>query len=172
MNEIITLENPNGNLEKAEAICSAILKRRDEIAADIDANPVTADNWNSPETEAKTKELESAIEDLRERGKKLVAKIIEETCAFPIITAIDNRLVTYSTKKDPCSAYGSLSRRLDERKDIVKQFKLANMPVEPTERWLLGVTMTNTQKKAVLKAIEKTGAVVEYTEKQKDEAKQ
>lgn len=130
---LAVLENPQGNMKKAQELIRYVKLRRDEILGEIAAAKaaVDAENFDSKEIAAEVKRLAEIVEDLRERGKELVKDVCAATEAQRVLTAIDSRLWSYSTKADPDSAYGRLSAALKELKAKVAAFKEANRPKEP-----------------------------------------
>jgi len=130
MNELV-IKNPKGSVEVAQEICRWIETRKKEVMAAAEAIVVTADNYKDAQTKDAIDELAEMVEDLRDRGKKLVETVVAETEAKRVLTAIDSRLWSYSTKYDPNCAYAVLSARLKELKAQVKAFKDANTPKAP-----------------------------------------
>lgn len=170
MNEL-TIVNPAGNLEIAQGICHAIVERKREILADFDTVEVTDDNWKSPELKAKVESLAAAVKDLRERGKQLVKDVVSATEAQRILTQIDSRLWSYSTKGDPESAYYQLSTRLKELKAKIAEMKEKNSTPLPKHTYVIKVTATDKAFVKALEAIEKEGCEdVAYAAAQSDKA--
>lgn len=160
MTNEITLVNPAGNIEKAKELVHFINERRDEVLAQIKAADaaIDADNAGSKETAAELKRLAEIVEDLRERGKALVADVCAATEAQRVLTAIDSRLWSYSTKADPLSAYAVISSALKELKAKVAELKAAKEPPKPKHTYILKLTCEDKALTAVLKAAEKAGA--------------
>lgn len=119
------LVNPAGNMELAMEVARNVKARADEILAQIEAATaaVTAENFASKDTAAEVKRLGDIVEDLRDSGKRLVAKVCEATEAQRILTAIDSRLWSYSNKVDPLCAYAKLSAAMKALKGKVAEFK-------------------------------------------------
>ena len=130
---LAVLENPQGSMEKAQELCRYVKARRDEVLAQIAAADAAIDetNFDSKEATAEVKRLAEIVEDLRERGKELVKDVCAATEAQRVLTAIDSRLWSYSTKADPDCAYAKLSAALKALKAKVAAFKEANRPKEP-----------------------------------------
>jgi len=155
MNDMTIIENPNGNLAKAEEICRYIATRRGELLASVNAVSVTAENWNDPQTKAAVEELTEAVEDLRERGKRLVRDVVAATEAQRVLTQIDSRLWSYSTKADPNCAYAVLSAALKELKAKIAAFKEAALPPAPTHCYAMQFDVTDAGLKKILAAVAK-----------------
>ena len=128
------LTNPQGNMEKAQDLVRFVNMRRDEVLAEIEAvaAKVTPDNYKDAEIADEVKRLKDVVEDLRERGKKLVAEVCAATEAQRVLTAIDSRLWSYSTKADPASAYGKISAAYKSLTAKIAEFKAADTPAMPT----------------------------------------
>jgi signal recognition particle subunit SEC65 len=154
-NEIVALESPRGNIEVAQAACSFIPAREAELLEKIGQIEVTEENYKSDEVAEAVKELADAVEDIREQGKKLVERVCAETEAQRIITQIDSRLWSYSTKADSGCTYAKLSAALKEVKAKIAEFKEANMPPAPTHTYIFAVTTTDKGLDKIVKCIEK-----------------
>ena len=128
------LANPQGNVETAMNLVRFVNARRDEVLAEIEAASakVTPDNYKSDEIKNEVKRLKEIIEDLRDRGKKLVAEVCEQTEAMRVLTAIDARLWNYSNKADPECAYAKLDAAFKALKLKIDEIKTANTPQVPT----------------------------------------
>ena len=131
--ETTALVNPMGNLERAMGLCTYIRARKAEILAEIEAADakITADTAGSPETAAELKRLAGVVEDLRDKGKKLVAEACAFTEAQRVLTAIDSRLWSFSSKPDPNCAYAVLSEALKNLKAKVAEIKERQLPKMP-----------------------------------------
>lgn len=156
MNELI-IQNPHGNLEAAQRMCAYILQRGSELEKSADAITVTAENYNDPQTKAAIEDLGEAVEDLRESGKKLIGQVLDETEAKRVITQIDPRLYTYSTKSDPNAVYTRLSKKHKELKDAVKKFKDAAKPKERSFKRVMIFDATESQFAKIVDAMIKAG---------------
>lgn len=154
----ITLANPRGNMEVAAKLCSYINERKRELLDEIAAVEITADNYASPEVKAKVDGLADAVEDLRAKGKELVKTVCAETEAQRVLTQIDSRLWSFSTKADPECAYAKLSAALKQAKAKIAEFKAANEPPVPKHTYLVRITCTDKALDKVLKAAAKDGA--------------
>ena len=158
MEELNIISVPPGSAQAATAVASLIVRRTRELAAQIRDLEVTADNYNSPEVKAVIEETAAAIEDIRERGKGLIKAVLDKTNTTAIITQIDKRLYSYSTKQDPDCAYSKLSALLKEKKDAIKAFKDADRPSVPVRAVALVIYATD-QGAADLAAKIKSGKV-------------
>ena len=143
MEDLDLISTPPNSAETATAVASLIVRRTRELASQIRALEVTADNYNSPEVKAVIDNTSDAIEDIRERGKTLIKAVLDATNTRAIIHQIDQRLYTYSTKQDPDCAYSKLSALLKEKKDAIKAFKLANAPAVPVRAVALLIYATD-----------------------------
>ena len=167
----ITLANPRGNIETATKLCGFINERKRELLDEIAALEITADNYASPEVKAKLDAFADAVEDLRARGKKLVEAVCAATEAQRVLTQIDSRLWSFSTKADPMCAYALLSSALKAAKAKVAEFEAANEPPAPKHTYLVRLTCTDKVLDKVLKAAQKDGAEgVVWCAPQTDEA--
>lgn len=156
------LINPHGDIEVASKLCSYIDNRKNELAASADellAN-ITAMNWNDPQNKAAIDDLSDAVEDLRESGKKLVQAVCAESEAQRIITQIDSRLWSYSSKADPNCAYAMLADKIKAIKVKVAAFKASALPPVKPRSFVLRIDATDAQIKKVCDAAVKAGAVV------------
>ena len=129
----MTLALPMGNIEKAQQLCAYINGRKSEILKEIEAADaaLTDENAASKETAAELKRLDGIIEDLRDKGKKLVEEACALTEAQRVLTAIDSRLWSFSSKADPNCAYAVLSDALKNLKAKVKDIKERQLPKTP-----------------------------------------
>ena len=155
----ITIENPRGNIDAATAMCNYINERKREILAQFRELEITEGNYNSPDVTNKIAELADAVEDLRNRGKELVKAVCSDTEALRVITQIDTRLWSYSSKSDPYCAYALLSSALKEAKDKIAVFKAKSEPQKPAHTYLVRITCTDDVLGKVLKDAVKKGAV-------------
>lgn len=155
----IEIINPQGSVERAQAIVAAIQRREGELLEELGRVKITADNYNAPAVKARVKELADAIEDLRNRGKSLVETVCEATEAKRVLTQIDPRLWSYSTKGDAGSTYAKLSARLKELKGAMADFKAAADAAKPKHTRLVMFEATEAQMDKVAAAIEKVGIV-------------
>lgn len=154
----ITLTNPRGDIEASTRLCKYINDRKREILDEFAALEITADNFASPEVTEKIDALGDAVEDLRAKGKALVKAVCAETMAQAVLTQIDSRLWSFSTKADPNCAYAQLSAALKDAKAKVASFKAASIPAAPTHTYLVRMTCTDAALAKVLKAADKEGA--------------
>lgn len=164
------LINPRGDAETAERLCDWIHQRKMEIIGDFSKVEVTEQNWNSKDLKDEVKRLSDVVEDLRDKGKQLVAHVLAETEAQRVVTQIDPRLWTYSTKSDPLCVYAQLSARLKELKDAIQAQKDAHTPPAPRHTYVIQAELTDADLKAVLKAMDKVGASYRYAAPQSDKA--
>lgn len=155
----ITIANPRGNIDAATAMCNYINRRKLEILADFERLEITADNYNSQEVTEKIDALKNAVEELRDKGKELVKAVCSDTEALRVITQIDTRLWSYSSKSDPNCAYAILSSALKEAKDKIAVFKAKSEPQKPAHTYLVRITCTDDVLGKVLKDAVKKGAV-------------
>ena len=160
-NTLPALVNPQGNLETAQSLVKFVNDRRDEVLAEIEAcaAKVNADNYATPEVAAEVKRLKEVVEDLRDKGKKLVAEVCAATEAQRVITAIDARLWSYSTKADPACAYAKISAAFKALKDRVAKIKADHTPPAPMHTYCVKLTATDKALAKIVKAAEKEGAV-------------
>lgn len=166
-----TLPVPMGNAETAARLCAYINKRKDEIALAVRAVEVTPENYNSAEIKQALADLKAAIEDLREKGKKLVADACAATDAQRVLSQIDTRLWSFKAKPDPLCAYAVLDREYKALKAKVDEIKAANEPPAPTHTYIIRMTATDGALGKVLKEAEKQGAAdVCYAAAQSDKA--
>lgn len=158
-NTMPALANPQGNLETAQSLVKFVNARRDEVLAEIEAcaAKVNADNYATPEVAAEVKRLKEVVEDLRDKGKKLVAEVCAATEAQRVLTAIDSRLWSYSTKADPACAYAKLDAAFKALKGKVDELKAAALPPEPVHSYVVRMTCTDKALAAVMKAAQKAG---------------
>jgi len=161
MNEI-QLANPRGNIETATKLCDFISERKREIEKSADAllSNLTADNWNDAQTKSAIEDLAECVEDLRESGKKLVRAVVAETEAQRVLTQIDARLWSYSTKADPNCAYAVLSDKLKAIKAKVAEFKAATLPPVKPRSFVMRIDATDDQIKKICAAAVKAGATI------------
>lgn len=159
MNEIM-ITNPRGSIETATAICAFINRRKTELAevADTIAERITAENFADPQNADAIAELAEAVEDLRDSGKALVKEVCVATEAQRVLTQIDARLWSYSTKADPTCAYAVLSEKLKAIKAKVAAFKAAALPPAPKHTYVLKLTATDAAMNKIVKAAVKEGA--------------
>lgn len=169
MNEL-TLTNPRGSLEIANAAVEWIQNRADEILGEMRVLEIRPDNYREKSVKDAVATFKKQIEDLRENGKKMVEKVLEETEALRVITAIDNRLWTYSTRQDPGSAYARLSAELKVLTDRIDEFKSADEPPAPRHAWVIQAELTDAELKKVLAMIGKTGCCHRWALPQSDKA--
>ena len=155
----ITIANPRGNIDAAKAMCHYINERKREILADFETLEITADNYNSQEVTEKIDALKNAVPELRDKGKELVKAVCSDTEALRVITQIDTRLWSYSSKSDPNCAYAILSSALKEAKDKIAVFKAKAEPKKPVHTYLVRITCTDDVLGKVLKDAVKKGAV-------------
>lgn len=141
----LMLVNPAGDVDKAMGLVRYITARQDEVLAQIAAADAAIDehNYASEETAAELKRLADIVEDLRERGKALVKEVCAATQAQMVLTAIDSRLWSYSTKADPRCAYAKLSAALKGLKAKVAAFKEADRPKVPVRAIALVIYATD-----------------------------
>ena len=156
----LVLVNPQGSLEKSMQLVAYINARRDEVLAQIEAaeNAIDETNYDSKETRDELSRLADIVEDLRDKGKKLVAEVCAATEAQRVITAIDARLWSYSTKADPACAYAKLDAAFKALKGKVDELKAAALPPEPVHSYVVRMTCTDKALAAVMKAAQKAGA--------------
>ena len=155
----ITIANPRGNIDAATEMCDYINRRKLEILADFETLAITADNYNSQEATEKIDALKNAVEELRDKGKELVKAVCSDTEALRVITQIDTRLWSYSSKSDPNCAYAILSSALKEAKDKIAVFKAKAEPKKPVHTYLVRITCTDDVLGKVVKDAVKKGAV-------------
>lgn len=148
------LTPPRGDLEKAQAMVSWIRDREAELLGDIESLEITGENYRSDEVTEKVKALEAAVEDLREGGKKLIATVCAETELQRVITQIDSRLWSYSTKADPGCTYAKLSAALKALKAKIAAEKAAHMPPIPVHTYVIAVQCTDKALGAILKKVD------------------
>lgn len=149
---------PNGNAEIADALCAYIHQRKDALATEIRAVEVTADNWNGETMKAMLKAIKDAIEDLRERGKRLVADVCAASDAQRVLSQIDSRLWSFKAKADPLCAYEVLTEAYGKLKAKVDAFKAAATPPKPKHTYVVKVTCDDDALAAIAKAAQKAGA--------------
>lgn len=156
----LVLVNPQGSLEKSMQLVAYINARRDEVLAQIEAaeNAIDETNYDSKETRDELSRLADIVEDLRDKGKKLVAEVCAATEAQRVLTAIDSRLWSYSTKADPACAYAKLDAAFKALKGKVDGLKAAALPPEPVHSYVVRMTCTDKALAAVMKAAQKAGA--------------
>ena len=128
----LVLVNPQGSLEKSMQLVAYINARRDEVLAQIEAaeNAIDETNYDAKETRDELSRLADIVEDRRDKGKKLVAEVCAATEAQRVLTAIDSRLWSYSTKADPACAYAKLDAAFKALKGKVDELKAAALPPE------------------------------------------
>ena len=155
----LVLVNPQGSLEKSMQLVAYINARRDEVLAQIEAaeNAIDETNYDAKETRDELSRLADIVEDLRDKGKKLVAEVCAATEAQRVLTAIDSRLWSYSTKADPACAYAKLDAAFKALKGKVDEFKAAALPPEPVHSYVVRMTCTDKALAAVMKAAQKAG---------------
>ena len=156
----LVLVNPQGNLEKSKQLVAYINARRDEVLAQIEAaeNAIDDTNYNTKSTKDELSRLADIVEDLRNKGKRLVAEVCAATEAQRVLTAIDARLWSYSTKADPACAYAKISAAFNALKDRVDKLKADHTPPAPTHTYCVKLTATDKARAKVVKAAEKEGA--------------
>ena len=156
-NTLPALVNPQGNLETAQSLVKYVNDRRDEVLAEIEAcaAKVNADNYATPEVAAEVKRLKEVVEDLRDKGKKLVAEVCAATEAQRVLTAIDSRLWSYSTKADPACAYAKLDAAFKALKGKVDELKAAALPPEPVHSYASDLYAASAQSDKAVKDINK-----------------
>lgn len=154
----ITIANPRGNIDAATAMCDYINERKREILAQFGELEITEGNYNSPDVTNKIVELADAVEDLRNSGKKLVKAVCSDTEALRVITQIDTRLWSYSSRPDPNCAYALLSSALKEAKNKIAVFKAKSEPQKPVHTYLVRMTCTDAVLEKVMKAAKNEGA--------------
>lgn len=148
---------PNGNAEIADALCAYIHRRKDEIRAEIGAVKVTDDNWNSDAVKDALANLKKAVDDLRDKGKRLVQDVCAATDAQRVLTQIDARLWNFKTKADPACAYAVLDAEYKELKAKVDEFKAAATPPKPKHTYVAKMTCDDDALAAIAKAAQKAG---------------
>lgn len=131
MDELDMISTPPTSADAAAQIANIIVARTRELAGRIRAVEVTAENYRDPTVRGVIDETAEAVEDIRERGKKLVKAVLEKTDALRVVTQIDPRLYTFSTKQDPDCAYSKLAALVAEKKKQIKAFAEADKPKEP-----------------------------------------
>lgn len=151
---------PMGNEEKAVAACAEIRRREAEILADIEAVEVTAENWNSAEVKDALANLNDAVEEIREAGKRAVAEVCARTELQRVLTQIDARLWSFKAKADPNCTYARLQAAYKALKAKVDAFREAATPPAPTHTYILALTLTDKALDAVFKAVAKAGGEV------------
>ncbi len=154
----VAIVNPRGNVEVASAMCKFINERRREILAQFAALKITAKNYKSPEVVEAVDKLADAIEDLRAKGKSLVKAVCAETEVMRVLTQIDSRLWSYSTKADPACAYARLSEALKRAREKIAEFKAADTPPTPSHTYIVRITCADKQLDKLIKAAIKDGA--------------
>lgn len=154
-NAMVALESPRGNIEVAQAACAFIRAREAELLERIGQIEVTAENYKSKQTTAAVKELADAVEDIREQGKRLIERVCAETEAQRVLTQIDSRLWSFSTKADEGCTYAKLSAALKDIKAKIAEFKEADTPAAPTHTYIFAVTTTDKGLEKVVKCLEK-----------------
>ena len=169
-NEVM-LASPRGNVEVAQQAIAAIRAREAEILAKIEAVEVTAENYRSDAVKGAVKELADAVEGVRELGKKLVLQVCAETEAQRVLTQIDSRLWSFTTKVDSGCTYAKLSAALKEVKGKIEEFAAANAKPQPTHTYVIAVTCTDKVLEKVVKTLEKEAAGnYQYCAPQSDKA--
>lgn len=155
----LVLVNPQGSLEKSMQLVAYINARRDEVLAQIEAaeNAIDETNYDAKETRDELSRLADIVEDLRDKGKKLVAEVCAATEAQRVLTAIDSRLWSYSTKADPACAYAKLDAAFKALKGKVDELEAAALPPEPVHSYVVRMTCTDKALAAVMKAAQKAG---------------
>lgn len=153
-NTALILTPPRGDVEKAQAMISWIRSREQEILADIEGLEINAENYKSPEVTERVKMLTDAVEDVRNGGKKLIETMCAETELQRVITQIDSRLWSYSTKADPGCTYAKLSDALKALKAKIAAEKEAHTPPAPMHTYVIAVQCTDKQLSAILKKVE------------------
>lgn len=150
---------PNGNTEIAEALCAYVHARTMEITTAISAIVVSDETMGTSsakkDTKAKFSELSKVVESLRDAGKSLMERSAAATDAKRVISQIDNRLWSYSTKVEPTSAYGILSAALKAKKEEIAAWEDAHTPPAPTHTYCIQVQCTDKGLKDLVKALEK-----------------
>ena len=139
--DIIAL--PRGDKELATRIATAIVTRTREIAATLDAIKITRRNFASPAVSEAVENATEAAEDIRDRAKKLVRAALEATGGDAVVNQIDPRLITYSTRQDPLSAYSQISDRLKKLKAEIKEYRDAERPAVPVRAVALVIYATD-----------------------------
>lgn len=170
MNELAIVANPNGDIEKAQAVCAWIRTREAEILADIEAVEVTENNWKSDEVKSKLAQLKKMIEDVRDAGKKLVERVVADTEAQRVLSQIDSRLWSYSTKADPGCTYAKLSDAYKTLKAKVDSMKDAHTPPAPRHTYVMQFELTDKELEKMLKDMAKSGIQFRYSSAQSDKA--
>jgi hypothetical protein len=157
----LVLVNPQGSLEKSMQLVAFINARRDEVLAQIEAaeNAIDETNYDSKETRDELSRLADIVEDLRDKGKKLVAEVCAATEAQRVLTAIDARLWSYSSKADPACAYAKIADAFKALKDRVAKIKADHTPPAPMHTYCVKLTATDKALAKIVKAAEKEGAV-------------
>lgn len=148
---------PNGNAEIADALCAYIHKRKNEIREQIAAVKVGPNTWNSDEVKSALKSLKDAIEDLRDKGKRLVADVCAATDAQRVLSQIDSRLWSFKAKADPMCAYAVLDAEYKALKARVDEFKAAALPPMPKHTYVAKITATDAQLQKLAKAAQNEG---------------
>lgn len=139
--DIIAL--PRGDTELATRIASAIVTRTREIAAMLDAIKITKRNFASPAVAEAVENATEAAEDIRGRAQKLIRAALDATDAAGVVNQIDPRLMTYSTRQDPLSAYSQISDRLKKLKAQIKEYRDAERPAVPVRAVALVIFATD-----------------------------
>lgn len=170
MNELAIVANPNGDVEKAQAVCAWIRNREAEILAYTEAVEVTENNWKSDEVKSKLASLKKMIEDVRDAGKKLVERVVAETEAQRVLSQIDSRLWSYATKADPACTYAKLSDAYKTLKAKVDAMKEANTPPAPRHTYVVQIELTDKELGDVVKTLNKTSAMFRIAGAQSDKA--
>lgn len=156
----LVLVNPQGNLEKSKQLVAYINARRDEVLAQIEAaeNAIDDTNYNAKSTKDELSRLADIVEDLRNKGKRLVAEVCAATEAQRVLTAIDARLWKYSSKADPACAYAKIADAFKALKERVEKLKADHTPPAPTHTYCIKLTATDKALAKIVKAAEKEGA--------------
>jgi hypothetical protein len=157
-NELTTGALALNPADGAQALCDYIHARKGELMGAIARVEVTAENWNSESVKDALETLKDAVEDLREKGKALVAEVCAQTDMQRVLSQIDSRLWSFKAKADPLCAYSVLSNAYKELKAKVDEFKAANTPPEPTHTYVIKLTATDKALGNIAKAAKKEGA--------------
>lgn len=157
-NELTTGAHALNPADGAQALCDYIHARKGELLDAIARTEVTAENWNSDAVKSALADLKSAVEDLREKGKALVAEVCAQTDMQRVLSQIDSRLWSFKAKADPLCAYSVLSEAYKSLKAKVDEYKAANTPPEPTHTYVIKLTATDKALGKIAKAAEKEGA--------------
>lgn len=158
MNELTAGAHALNPADGAQALCDYIHARKGELLDAIARTEVTAENWNSDAVKSALKELKDAVEDLREKGKALVAEVCAQTDMQRVLSQIDSRLWSFKAKADPLCAYSILSNAYKSLKAKVDEYKAANTPPEPTHTYVMKLTATDKALAKIANAAEKEGA--------------